>query len=264
MPRPTYTYNAATVNTRTAGKPEYQELLEKLAANYPQNEFFHSLHQQLLKFGGLTVRQWTALIAASSKWPLPEESRVPKRPATTAPAKPQAARPADFDGTAIMELFNTAKQHLHYPRITLTGIEGIPYGKLMLYLSVKSPQYANCVLITNAARDLDKRIYAVINTKGKGYINTASMQTLSKEDAEAVCMQILLIAENPVNYSKVTGQKYGHCCFCGLELTNASSVHHGYGPICAEKWGLPWGDRPDDKKKEAQELPDIDNIAGDI
>ena len=35
-----------------------------------------------------------------------------------------------------------------------------------------------------------------------------------------------------------------HCCFCGLELTDdgeGRSVDVGYGPICAQKNGLPWG-----------------------
>lgn len=35
-----------------------------------------------------------------------------------------------------------------------------------------------------------------------------------------------------------------HCCFCGIELTDEGenrSVEVGYGPVCAENNGLPWG-----------------------
>ena len=49
---------------------------------------------------------------------------------------------------------------------------------------------------------------------------------------------------NPSKESKIYGQKYGHCCFCGLELNNSISVYNGYGPICAEKYGLPWEPEP--------------------
>ena len=35
------------------------------------------------------------------------------------------------------------------------------------------------------------------------------------------------------------------CCFCSTELTDdrtGHSIDRGYGPICANKYGLPWGD----------------------
>jgi hypothetical protein len=54
---------------------------------------------------------------------------------------------------------------------------------------------------------------------------------------------------NPIEQAKISGQKYNFCCFCGLTLTNASSVYHGYGPICAGNWGLPWGDVPEKDDK---------------
>jgi len=33
----------------------------------------------------------------------------------------------------------------------------------------------------------------------------------------------------------------GSCCFCGKELTTDASKSAGYGPVCAGKYGLPWG-----------------------
>jgi hypothetical protein len=43
-------------------------------------------------------------------------------------------------------------------------------------------------------------------------------------------------------HARVFGKDTGRCCFCGLMLENPESVGHGYGPICADKYGLPWGD----------------------
>lgn len=34
------------------------------------------------------------------------------------------------------------------------------------------------------------------------------------------------------------GRKTGRCSCCGRELTDATSVAMGIGPICAEKWGF--------------------------
>jgi hypothetical protein len=47
------------------------------------------------------------------------------------------------------------------------------------------------------------------------------------------------IAEDPVAVAKLYGQATGCCCFCGRELTNGASIAAGYGPICAEGFGLP-------------------------
>lgn len=57
----------------------------------------------------------------------------------------------------------------------------------------------------------------------------------------------------PIDNAAVSGKKYNCCCFCGSELTNASSVYHGYGPICASNWGLPWGDVPEKTEEEVVE-----------
>lgn len=52
--------------------------------------------------------------------------------------------------------------------------------------------------------------------------------------------QISQVIQDPVYFSKVYGQKTGNCCFCGRKLENHISVYHGYGPICADNFGLPW------------------------
>lgn len=45
---------------------------------------------------------------------------------------------------------------------------------------------------------------------------------------------------NPTSELAIQGRKSGSCCFCHRQLDNAISVAMGYGPICAEKYGLPW------------------------
>ncbi len=37
---------------------------------------------------------------------------------------------------------------------------------------------------------------------------------------------------------------------CGLDLTDERSTSAGYGPICAGKYGLPWGEVPTIEKQE--------------
>jgi hypothetical protein len=68
-----------------------------------------------------------------------------------------------------------------------------------------------------------------------------------KEDMKQA---IRALVADPVNICKVVGQQFAHCCFCGLELTQRDSVAVGYGPICAEKWGLPHAGMADQKNLE--------------
>ena len=37
------------------------------------------------------------------------------------------------------------------------------------------------------------------------------------------------------------GRNTAHCCFCGAGLSDPESVQAGYGPTCAQHWGLPHG-----------------------
>lgn len=36
------------------------------------------------------------------------------------------------------------------------------------------------------------------------------------------------------------GRETGICQFCGRKIVHHVSLKHGYGPVCAERWGLPW------------------------
>lgn len=46
-------------------------------------------------------------------------------------------------------------------------------------------------------------------------------------------------------HAEAAGHATGRCCFCGRDLTDERSAEHkggaGYGPVCAAKYGLPWG-----------------------
>jgi hypothetical protein len=61
---------------------------------------------------------------------------------------------------------------------------------------------------------------------------------------EAGAMRFLT-ADMRVNAEQAArfGKLWGSCVFCSRLLTDERSVTVGYGPICAEHNGLPWGDK---------------------
>jgi len=52
------------------------------------------------------------------------------------------------------------------------------------------------------------------------------------------------LINDPVGTAARYGKETQCCSFCGIGLTDERSRLVGYGPICADNYGLPWGDRP--------------------
>lgn len=63
----------------------------------------------------------------------------------------------------------------------------------------------------------------------------------SRDCTSAVIENLKAFAANPVAHAAAHGHATGACCFCNRELTDERSIAVGYGPICADHYGLPWG-----------------------
>jgi len=46
---------------------------------------------------------------------------------------------------------------------------------------------------------------------------------------------------DPIGFLAECGRDMDRCCYCNLPLEDARSKDKGYGPVCASRWGLPWG-----------------------
>lgn len=52
---------------------------------------------------------------------------------------------------------------------------------------------------------------------------------------------LTMYLKDPAVYAKHYGDAECKCMFCNRPLSNPESILHGYGPICAENFSLPWG-----------------------
>lgn len=62
------------------------------------------------------------------------------------------------------------------------------------------------------------------------------------ETPDSVVSVLRRFSSDPAGVAAEHGRATGGCCFCSRALNDARSVEVGYGPICAERWGLPWGE----------------------
>lgn len=58
---------------------------------------------------------------------------------------------------------------------------------------------------------------------------------------EDVRLKLQEFALDPAKVAKACAAKLGICSFCGSRLSDPESKSRGYGPVCAEHYGLIWG-----------------------
>ena len=84
---------------------------------------------------------------------------------------------------------------------------------------------------------------------------------------EDVLQSVLEFDADPAKAAKLSAAHTSSCCFCGRFLENDGSIEAGYGPVCAEKFGLPWQNHAENSIelscKEKASLPEAVDPAAD-
>lgn len=140
------------------------------------------------------------------------------------------------DVSGLIALFDKAKASgLKWPKLRTTTADGIA---LTIKVAGEQSRNAGDLYVTSGKQET--RLYF-------GRVDRAGVFHPSQQpEAQALtaCAAALkAMASDPAAAGKAYGARTGSCAFCSLPLDDGRSVHVGYGPICAEKWGLPWGER---------------------
>jgi len=121
-----------------------------------------------------------------------------------------------------------------------------PWPKLVLQNKFKQEIAFNLnrkdrkIWVTNNKPKSDgKLIYAVCDcTNDKSPV---FMKAATKNIQAGIIYLLQLYLKNPSLYAKKYGDAEHKCMYCNHPLTHAESILHGYGPICAANYSLPWG-----------------------
>lgn len=132
----------------------------------------------------------------------------------------------------IYGLFQSAKDSkLKWPKIHLSLEDGSPV--VLAIAGIKS-KYTGSINITDGGKYPNNVWYGRIDPEGH-YISPKNSPDHGK--LEQVQKLLRKLAEDPATVAAAHGLT-GHCCFCNKELTHDKSLAVGFGPKCAEKWGL--------------------------
>jgi hypothetical protein len=125
---------------------------------------------------------------------------------------------------------------LKYPKINLETENGLP---VVLKLNGSRSSNPGHLAVTNGgAYGSDSNVYyGRVSPEGAFFSNTWS----ASKGLQAVENLLVSLAQNPQAVATAYGRQTGNCCFCSKLLTDPQSVVVGYGPICAEHYGLPHG-----------------------
>jgi hypothetical protein len=130
----------------------------------------------------------------------------------------------------VIALFDKAKAHLKFPKITLL-CDGKPV-KLSV-LGVKS-KFAGSVTITDGGKYPYATWYGRVSPDGTF---VPSLKT-APEFVTALTDLLVKFGKTPARMAKEHGKLTGNCCFCNKGLTDPNSTAAGFGPVCAKHYGL--------------------------
>lgn len=235
---------------KTATQEEFEEDMEAniktlsnnidLLEDLEDRSFARSLCDWYDRYSSLSQKQsfrasefWATVNSLGAKQATSSSQGTPIK--ATGASDPAEVLPpvVKIDGSKLIAAFDKAAEKLQNPRIVYNC--GDPnYGVDKIVLRRGTGKYHGCISISNGEK---YPIGILLGTISRVGAFTFATFCLSRPYLQQFLKQLI---ENYVDMLAINGKKSGHCCFCGLTLTNPESVARGYGPICAENYGLPW------------------------
>lgn len=138
--------------------------------------------------------------------------------------------------TGVVQLLERAKASgLKFPKLWLQLKDATPLRINVAGERSKTPGY---LMLSDGETFGQNRYFGRISPAGRFEIGRDGFAV----QAELVAL-LERLASDPAGVAAEFGHLTGHCCFCSLTLKDERSVSVGYGPVCAEKFGVPWGKR---------------------
>ena len=196
-----------------------QTLLPKLKAN--DAKFASDLVASYKRYKNLTPKQapWVEKLIARAENPAPVFS---------APlAAPAGVHVGGFAG--VVALLTKAKEHLKFPKVRLT-VNGT---LVILSLNGKNSKRPGHVSISGEGVYPNRMFYGSVSPEG--------VFTPFKSELPGLTGLLTELAKNPARVAKEHGKLTGNCAFCGKVLglgEDKRSVMVGFGPVCADHYGL--------------------------
>lgn len=178
-------------------------------------EFARSLVTNFNKYGRLSDRQMYFV-----------EQIIARATSPNPPAQSGVSVSVD----AILGMFERAAQTLRRVKVTLQDCTG---QRVVFKKAGPMSKYAGQIMISDGQPFGQATFFGRILEDG-----TYVQSTKSTDSVRALVEEF---AANPEEVAGKYGRLTGGCCFCSKGLKDDRSLEVGYGPVCAQRFGLKWG-----------------------
>jgi hypothetical protein len=139
----------------------------------------------------------------------------------------------------VVALFDRVSKHLKRPAVVLRlqdaeEIRVSRYGAGSKYNG--QIKVASATIFDDGNYGPQGRWYGTIATDG-----TYSASRKAAEKTASIAALLTAFAADPAKVAAEHGKLMGRCCFCNRSLSDEDSTGVGYGPVCAKRYGLPYG-----------------------
>lgn len=158
------------------------------------------------------------------------------RPAPIAPPRPAPLQSAQVNDCAgVVSLLEHAQARgLKFPKLWLQLPDRSPLRVTIAGERSRTPGY---LMLTDGRPFGENTYYGRISPRGV----LEWGRDATEERRGQLAPLLARLAAEPAKVAAEYGHLTGQCCFCARVLNDERSTAVGYGPICAEKFGLPWG-----------------------
>lgn len=139
-------------------------------------------------------------------------------------------------GTALQDMLKTAEDFVFSnggkkrPQIKFSKSPDTP--RVAFKLASLASKYKGSVMVTSGGAYNQSHFFGHIH---EGIFTPAPKCT------DEITKFVVKFATNPHKMGSAYGLATMHCCFCSRPIDTVESKTMGYGPVCANKFGLPWG-----------------------
>ena len=151
---------------------------------------------------------------------------------------PTAIKPTVTGLTRVIEIFDAAAEKLKYPKLVVQFADGSDFK---LSRAGSKSKHNGCVQLTDGGPFGSNKYFGRITREGElvlhrdGKVREVELTSIMKS-----------MTTDLGTFAKMYGHKSGNCCFCNTPIGEGNdqrSVDAGYGPVCADNYGLPWGEK---------------------
>lgn len=138
------------------------------------------------------------------------------------------------DVSGIVALLEKAGSRLKYPAFVVAMPDG---ADVRISVAGERSKVPGAINVTSLGSFENRTWYGRITRDGV----FEPSRKVSIDTITEVAMALVTMAKDPTGTAAAYGKRTGNCCFCSRGLKDERSVHVGYGPICADHYGLRWG-----------------------